>query len=200
AGPFTDIAGETLSTYNSPALTQDTWFQRVDTSTLNTIACTATTNVIAVIVNNITAGVIAADETICEGGDPIAFTETTATVADGTVTFQWQSSTTGAAGPFADIAGATTATFDSGVLTQDTWFQRVDTSTLNTIACTVTTNVIAVTVNNITAGVIAADETICEGGDPIAFTETTATVADGTVTFQWQSSTTGAAGPFTDIA
>ncbi|MBL0686180.1 gliding motility-associated C-terminal domain-containing protein, partial [Aquimarina mytili] len=200
AGPFADIAGETLSTYNSPALTQDTWFQRVDTSTLNTIACTATTNVIAVTVNNITAGVIAADETICEGGDPIAFTETTATVADGTVTFQWQSSTTGAAGPFADIAGATTATFDSGVLTQDTWFQRVDTSTLNTVACTATTNVVAVTVNNITAGVIAADETICEGGDPIAFTETTATVADGTVTFQWQSSTTGAAGPFTDIA
>ncbi len=198
-GPFADISGATSATYNSPALTQDTWFQRVDTSTLNTIACTATTNVIAVTVNNITAGVIAADETICEGGDPVAFTETTPTVADGTVTYQWQSSTAGATGPFADISGATSVTYDSPALTQDTWFQRVDTSTLNTVACTATTNVIAVTVNNITAGVIAADETICEGGDPVAFTEATAAIADGTITYQWQSSTTGATGPFTDI-
>ncbi len=198
-GPFTDITGATTASYDSPALTQDTWFQRIDTSTLNSIACTATTNVVAVTINNITAGVIAADQTVCEGADPTAFTETTATVTNGTITYQWQSSTIAATGPFTDITGATNAIYDSSTLTQDTWFQRIDISTLNGVICNATTNVIAITVNNLTAGVIAAEQTVCEGADPDAFTETTATVAGGTVTYQWQSSVTAATGPFTNI-
>ena len=197
---FTNITGANGNTFDSPSLTQDTWFKRIDTNTLNGVSCVVETNVIAVTVNNITAGVIAADQTLCEGDDPVAFTETTGTVADGGISYQWQSSTVGATGPFANIAGAINPVYDSPVLTQDTWFRRVDTSLLNTVSCTAITNVIAVTVNNFTIGAIAGDQTLCEGDDPVAFTETAATVADGTLTFQWQSSTTNATTGFIDIA
>uniref|UniRef100_UPI00190F8FBC beta strand repeat-containing protein n=1 Tax=Aquimarina sp. AU474 TaxID=2108529 RepID=UPI00190F8FBC len=138
----------------------------------------------------IVAGVIATDQTVCSGGDVAGFSETTGTTADGTITYQWQISTTSDSAGFSDIATATTATYDHGTVTVDSWFRRIDTSTLNSVACTATTNVLAVTVNNITAGVIAADQTVCSGGDVAGFSETTGTTADGTITYQWQISTT----------
>ena len=46
-----------------------------------------------------------------------------------------------------------------------------------------------VTINNITAGTIAASQQICSGGDPAAFTVSIAATGSGSLTYQWQSST-----------
>src|SRR5205085_1368292 len=146
-----------------------------------------------------TAGVVAADQTICSAGDPAAFTVTTA--ATGTaLTYQWQSSTTSCAAGFTDIAGATSATYDvpAGLATT-TYYRRVVTSTLNGIPCTATRNCLTVTIFNATAGVVAADQTLCNAGDPAAFTETVAATGSGALTYQWQSNTTGCGGVFTNI-
>ncbi|MBK6700111.1 MAG: hypothetical protein IPG55_09480 [Saprospiraceae bacterium] len=199
-GTFSNIAGATLATYDVPSgLTVTTSYRRVATSTLNGVACSANSNCITVTVNNLTPGSIAADQTICSGGDPAAFTSVAAT-GSGTITYQWQSSTTGCNGTFSNIAGATLATYDvpSG-LTVTTSYRRVATSTLNGVACSANSNCITVTVNDLTPGSIAADQTICSGGDPAGFTSVAAT-GSGTITYQWQSSTTGCNGTFSNIA
>ncbi|MBK7243366.1 MAG: hypothetical protein IPH98_05820 [Saprospiraceae bacterium] len=131
-------------------MTVTTSYRRVATSTLNGVACSANSNCITVTVNNLTPGSIAADQTICSGGDPAGFTSLAAT-GSGTISYQWQSSTTGCNGTFSNIAGATLATYDvpSG-LTVTTSYRRVATTTLNGVACSANSNCITVTVNDLT--------------------------------------------------
>jgi len=186
-------AGGNNATYTAVALTQDTWFKRVVTSTLGGQSCVEETNFILVTVNNFDPGSILADQEICEGGTPAAFTSVAPT-GDGTFTYQWQSSNDGTS--FNNIAGALNETYAAGALAADTWFRRQVTSTLNTIPCVEYTAAVKVTVNNFTPGTISAAQTICEGAIPAAFTATAPT-GDGTYTFQWQDSPDGIT--FTDI-
>src|SRR5204863_8829698 len=96
-------------------------------------------------VNQVTGGTVGSDQTICSGGDPAAFTESVASTGSGALTYQWQSSTTSCASGFGNIGGATSTTYDapSGLLLT-TYYRRVTTSTLNTIACTANSNCITV--------------------------------------------------------
>ncbi|NOT38636.1 MAG: hypothetical protein HOP11_14785, partial [Saprospiraceae bacterium] len=200
AGTFTNIPGATSATYDIPSgLTITTYYRRVATSTLSGVQCSGNSNCLTITINNVTAGSISADQTICSGGDPLAFNNVTSATGSGTITYQWQSSTTGCAGTFTNISGATSATYDvpSG-LTVTTSYRRVATSTQNGVPCSANSNCITVTVNDINPGSIAADQTICSGGNPNAFTSVAAT-GFGTITYQWQSSTTGCAGSFSDI-
>ena len=182
-------------TYTSPALTQDTYFRREVTATVNLTGCEQYTNVILVTVNNFDPGSISIDETICEGGIPAAF-GSTAPTGDGTFTYQWQSSTDGVS--YMNITGATAETYTSIPLMQDTWFRRLVTSTLNGMTCSELTTAIKITVNNFTPGSITGTQTICEGEVPVPFTQT-APAGDGTFTYQWQFSTTSDTGPWSNI-
>src|SRR6185503_5217667 len=127
-------------------------------------------------------------QTICSGGDPAAFTQSVASTGSGALTYQWQSSTTSCAAGFSDIGGATAITYDPPAgLAVTTFYRRVTTSTLNAVPCTANSNCITVTVNSVTGGTVAADQTICSGGDPAAFTESVAATGSGALTYQWQS-------------
>src|SRR5205823_870470 len=96
------------------------------------VSCTATGNTVAVTVNPVTPGTISADQTLCTGGNPAIFTSVTAATGSGSITYQWQLSTTSCGAGFSDIAGATAATYDPPAgLTQTTYYHRVATSTLN---------------------------------------------------------------------
>src|SRR4029079_16837343 len=128
---------------------------------------------------------------ICSGGDPGAFTSVDAT-GSGVISYQWQSSTTGCARTFTNIIGAPSATYDvSSGLAVTTSYRRVATSTLNGNTCSANSNCVTVTVNNVTAGVIAADQTICSGTVPAVFTVGTAATGGGVLSYQWQSSIDG---------
>ncbi|HND86835.1 MAG TPA: choice-of-anchor E domain-containing protein, partial [Saprospiraceae bacterium] len=192
---FTDIAGATGATYDSPAgLTTTTYYRRVTTSTLWGTPCTANSNCITVTINNVTAGVVGSDQTICSGGNPAAFTVTTPATGLGTLTYQWQSSTTSCSTGFADISGATSATYDAPAgLTTTTYYRRIVIAALNGVTCSFTSNCITVTINNVTGGALTSDQVVCTGGDPASFTQTTASTGSGTLTYQWQSSTTKSA-------
>ncbi len=100
-----------------------------------------------IVINELQAGIIAGDQTVLIVDDPAAFTEITPTIAGGTINYQWQISTTSATIGFSDIAGATSVTYDSGIVTQDTWFRRIDTSTLNGTVCSAFTNVVMITID-----------------------------------------------------
>ncbi len=182
--------GITTETLDPAALTADTWYRRVATSTQNAVPCSKTSNTLKVTVNNLTAGTVGADQTICSGDDAAAFTVATAATGDGTLSYQWQISTDGGA-MWNDINAATDATYDEGTLTADAQYRRITTSTLDMVACTATSNVITVTVNNVTAGEVAGDQTICSTDDAAAFTEVIPSTGDGTLSYQWQISTDG---------
>jgi gliding motility-associated-like protein len=198
---FSDIPGATLSTYDPPAgQTLTTYFRLIVTSALNSIACTSTSALLTVFVNNVSPSVIASNQTICSGGDPTAFTVTTPATGTGALSYQWQSSTTSNIVGFTNITGATSANYDApSGLTTTTYYQVVSTSTLNGVPCSATSNVIIVTINNVSAGVLSQTQTICSGGNPAAFTATTAATGTGILSYQWQSSTISAVGGFTDI-
>jgi hypothetical protein len=202
AAGFSNIGGATATTYDPPAgLAVTTFYRRVTTSTLNAIPCTANSTCITVTINNVTGGTVAADQTVCSGGDPAAFTQSVASTGSGALTYQWQSSTTGCGGAFSNIGGATAITYDppAGLLVT-TNYRRVTTSTLTAVPCTANSNCITVTVNDVTGGTVGSDQTVCSSGDPAAFTQSVASTGSGALTYQWQNSITGCGGSFSNIA
>ncbi|MFN5440346.1 MAG: beta strand repeat-containing protein, partial [Flavobacteriia bacterium] len=92
-------------------------------------ACTATTSVTITEPAVPTAGVIAGTQTICSGGDPVAFTSTTAgttTIPGSTVSYIWQENTNLTTPSWTTIAGATSATYDVPAgLTTTTQYRRI---------------------------------------------------------------------------
>jgi hypothetical protein len=196
---FANITGATSATYDAPAVSVITYFRRVATSTLNSVACSANSNCLTVTPNAVSPGVIAGDQTLCTPFDPAAFTSTTVGTGNGVITYQWQISTTGCAGTFTNITGATSATYDAPAVSVISNFRRVTISTLNGVACSSNSNCLTVTPNNVASGTIAGDQKVCIGADPAAFTSTTDGTGSGVITYQWQSNTTGCGNAFNDI-
>ena len=77
----------------------------------------------------INPGEIAGSQTLCSPFDPAAFTSVTPGSDHGTITYQWQSSIISGVTGFANIVGATSATYDAPAVAVTTYFRRVATST-----------------------------------------------------------------------
>jgi PKD repeat protein len=189
---FTDILGATTPDYITLPLVNDIWYRRIATSTLNAVSCSAMSNILKVTVNNIAAGTITMDQTICE--NQTANLSGTLASADGTVSYQWQSSPDGSV--FTDIPTAILQEYTTSPISSDTWFRRIATSTLNSVPCSGFSNIVKITVNNLTPGTIATAQTLCV--NQTASLSGSLPVADGAITYQWQSSTDGSA--FADIS
>lgn len=92
---------------------------------------------------DLVAPTLGADVNICAGDDPGPIEVTTgASGGNGPIMYQWQQSLTGCFG-FGDIAGATSATYNPGVLTQSTYFQVVVTTTDGSQVCIEESNCIS---------------------------------------------------------
>jgi hypothetical protein len=189
---WSPISGVNSASYNPPAgLMASTRYRRITVSTLNGVACESDpTPAIEVIVQAVpTPGDIAAPQTICIGGDPAILTSLTAGTGSGAITYIWESTVS----PFSSwspIGGANAASYNPPAgLMASTRYRRITVSTLNSVACeSIPTAPIEVTVQTVTtAGAIAANQTICEGGDPVAFTSTTIGTGSGAITYRWES-------------
>ena len=122
---FSNIGGATSETYNAPAVAVVTWFRRTAISTLNGVPCSDNSNVLFVAPNAINPGAIAGDQIGCSPLDPIAFTSTTAGTGGGAITYQWQihlAENCDGPEPWANIDGATSATYDAPALVRNTLF------------------------------------------------------------------------------
>ena len=186
---WTTILGATLATYTSVALSQNTYFRRKVTATLNGIACSAFSNTVLVTINLISPTTISANQTICSGSVPTNLDVITAPSGSGALTYQWQTSTNGAI--WTNISGAISATLNSaqmGSLFATRFYRLIVYSTLNGVGCASSSNSILVSVNNVTAGTITATQTVCSGGDPTNLTSLSAGTGSGVLTYQWQSS------------
>jgi len=171
------------------------------TYTSGSVSCVGSTKQFTIQVNNVAAGSIGFSQTICNGGDPSLIFNVSSGTGAGSVTYQWQSSTNNSI--WSNISGATSAAYDppSG-LTVSTYYRRITISTLNGLNCnSVPSNVVLVTVQStVTDGSIAANQTICTGGDPSLFTSVALGSGSGTINYQWQSSTTSTTAGFLDIS
>jgi hypothetical protein len=151
------------------------------------------TNVVTVTVHVVTGGGIGGNQTICKEGDPVAFTQTTASTGN-SVRYQWESSIDNST--FSEVAGQTSALYDVGApLSQTTYYRRKTSSAAN--PCTALSNTVIVTVNSVTPGTISGNQTICNGADPLVFSEASSSSASGSYSYQWQNSTDN--NTFTDI-
>src|SRR5205814_9727220 len=94
----------------------------------------------------------------------------------GVLTYLWLSSTTGCNGPWIIAAGTnTTQNYQPGVLTLTTYYKRVTISTLNGTVCRDTSNCIALKRDELRAGTISADQTICRKKETAILIGTTGT-------------------------
>ncbi|MDR6567665.1 T9SS type B sorting domain-containing protein [Chitinophaga ginsengisegetis] len=104
------------------------------------------------------------DQTVCVTETPMAIRSIALTGGNGTYTYQWQQSTAGANGPFTNITGATSATYQPGLLAANTWYRRVVASgaCINNISNVV--KITAITISPIVTFTPPAITTECERG------------------------------------
>ncbi|MBX2870912.1 MAG: DUF11 domain-containing protein [Saprospiraceae bacterium] len=194
AGPFADIAGATDANYSTPSLTSTTYYQVVISASAS--GCDPVTSAVAEVevIDDLSITAQPTDDSICEGGT------STLSVAisggAGNVDYQWQIADN-AAGPFADITGATNATYVTEALTANTYYQVVITAGAS--GCDPVTSTVAEVevIDDIEITAQPADDEICQGGT------TTLAIAvsggSGVVSYQWQIADSET-GPWTDIA
>jgi len=119
---FNPIALATNQNYAPPILAETTWYYRE----VKSGPCTHESNIVEIEVNQpIDNNTIADNQNICYDTAPDELTGLEPTNGNGLYTYQWQSSTAGAGGPFAPIVGAEDQNYQPGNLTQNTWFRRV---------------------------------------------------------------------------
>lgn len=183
---FLDANGYT--TITKPSATSDVSLTIIS---LGNATCSRDVNqTFVATINTVTnAGSISGGETVCPGGDPVAFGSTAPYQGTGTLAYQWQSKT--ASTTWADIAGATSATYDAPAgISETTTFRRLAIA----VGCSnLPSNEVTVNVTSSTAGSITGDQVICTNSIPAAFTTVTeaAGPSGSTFTYQWQRSTNG---------
>ncbi len=187
--------GTNSPTYNTGALTTTTYYRVIVSATGN--GCNSATSTVATVTvvpdPVITLGPVGA--TICSGGVHMMTASATGDPLAGAVSYQWQIATA-LAGPYTNIGGATSPTYTTNVLTATRYYQVIVTQTAN--GCSTPSAVATVTVvpdPMITVQPVGA--TICTDG--MHAMSVTATGGTPSLTYQWQSSPSGAAGSWTNI-
>ena len=137
-------------------------------------------------------------QTICAGAN----TSFSVTISGTVISYQWQESTSGAGGPWNNItnggvySGATTATLNLTAVTAG--------MNNNQYRCVVTGSCPAINSNPAVLTVQTAPAITSQPVDATVYTGSSASfsvTATGTnLTYQWQVSTTGCAGPWTNLA
>jgi hypothetical protein len=161
-------------------------FKRTTISTLNNVSCTMDSSVITVAVaEEIDAGILNSDQTICDGDTPAVLTVTGGS-SFGDQSITWYSSVDGV---IYNDTGETTASYAPPVPMQTTYYKRrITRISLNNLTCFVETNVVQVTLNSVDAGTIVGNQSVCEGSQPDALVEMNIATGAGQLTYQWQSS------------
>ncbi|AMR27329.1 hypothetical protein A0257_09635 [Hymenobacter psoromatis] len=178
------IGGATAETYAPGTLSATTYFRR----RVNAGTCApAVSNVVTITITPaLAAGSIGTAQAVCPGATPAALTSlASAGGGTGTFAYQWESSPDNAT--WTAIGGATAETYAPGPLTATTYFRRQVTS--GPCGPVYSASVAITVLPALTAGTIAADQTICAGNTPTPLTSTgDAGGGIGTFAYQWESS------------
>jgi len=191
-GTYTNITGATNATYTTGATSAA--MNGMGFRCIVSTQCGSTTSNNALLTVNTSAAITTqpTNQPSCTGN-----TATFTGAASGLgVTYQWQSSTTGIAGSFTNIPGATSASYTTPVITGATpgFYQLVATTT--TCPGTATSNVAQLTISVTAAiGTQPTAQTVCA---PATATFSVAATGSG-LSYQWQVATAAAPTVFTNV-
>ncbi|ALM48538.1 hypothetical protein AMR72_06260 [Flavobacterium psychrophilum] len=194
---WTNIAGETTSSYQPPIINVTTSYRRIGVSNSSGVLCPGTevSNVVTMTVPSVpTNGKIGYDQNVCNNAIPALLTS----VEDGTggTGYQWQVSDNGTDG-WSNIAGATSSTYQPGVATYTRFYRRL---TINNTCPSSGTNVVRILVNTYpNSGSISGTQSVCTGNKPADLTGDSGWAGGGTGTYRWYSSTNGTTWNFTGV-
>jgi len=198
------IAGATAETYQSGALNQSTYFIRcARVQGCSFVGATTESNKVSIqIFENVTnAGTIAADQKNCGPFTPALLTSIAPALAapNQIIEYQWMSSTVDVpntqGNPYwKPIAGATAETYQSGALSQSTYFIRcARVQGCSFVGATTESNKVSIQIfENVTnAGTIATDQKNCGPFTPALLTSVAPALAAPSqiIEYQWMSST-----------
>jgi hypothetical protein len=133
--------------------------------------------------------------TQCVGGSLSMNVVLTAGTGTGTISYQWQESTTGTGGWTAASGGTNSATYTPPSTTAGTMYYRVIISATGTGCDAITSNNAQVTtIPDLTIQTQPQPITECVGGTLTMSVTATAGTGTGTLTYTWEQSTTGTGG------
>ncbi|QHL86658.1 T9SS type B sorting domain-containing protein [Nibribacter ruber] len=184
--------------YSPGVLTQTTFYRRRVISS----ACDQASAVVVEIrvTPKLTNNVIEGNQEICATGSaPAPLTGTVPTGGTLNRTYRWQSSLNGNAEDFQTAAGNSTGqNYSPAVLTQTTFFRRlVSSEGCDSLSSNVVKITVSAPVNDNT--ITAAQTSVCQN-TTTSFTGSVATGGSGTLSYQWQQSTTNGTDGFQNIA
>jgi hypothetical protein len=195
SGPWTDIGGQTSSTYAPPTGSTGTFYYRIQVNDPLSDCAQPASNVITFTVNPDAS--ISVDEDLVVCIDGIATLTSTLTGSSSSATVQWQSSAS-ASGPWSDISGATSSLYSAPTTAIGVTYYRARVIDVVSGCDQAISNSVSVTVEEdaeITAS--ANNSEVCIDGSVILTAATTG--GSGELTIQWQDGP-GVTGPWTDIA
>lgn len=179
---WTDISGETQSSYSPTALNQSTWFRRILFS--QTCLPLTTQSVQIVWLPALTGNLVSASQTICYNALPTLLSGTQPSGGNGVYSYFWEQSTDSIA--WAIPSGGISVQFQPGLLTGSTYFRR----TVLSLFCTpLVSNVIRTDLEQaIGNNQIGVAQTICAGSSFQPVTGSTPSGGNGVYSYIWQSS------------
>ncbi|MBK0370514.1 gliding motility-associated C-terminal domain-containing protein [Flavobacterium agrisoli] len=181
---FNDIVGATSSSYTTPSLTSTTLYRVIASAT--GAGCTNATSAVAQITVNgdPTISVQPADQSICI--TQTATLSVTAAEGVGDYQYQWQSAPS-LGDTYANIVGATSATYTTPVLSDNAYY-RVQVTNAATGCNVITSNAVTVFVTRVLKQPTDPNP-VCAGGRvQMSVDATSGGGGTGTITYQWQSS------------
>ncbi len=189
---YVDAGGANTGTgYQAPGLNLTTSYTRLTTSGV----CEDRSNELVVtVLPPISGNVIADNDTICWNTAPDLITQKSGEAIGGgnfpaDMRYQWESGSA-ISGPWAEVSGATGASYQPGALTETIWYRRVAISGEGD-ACTDNSDPVEILNVPVITGneIVSADQTICSGDQPTLMQGSGPGGGLGGYTYLWQSST-----------
>ncbi|MDG1044136.1 MAG: hypothetical protein P8O88_04520, partial [Flavobacteriaceae bacterium] len=197
---FSTITGATSINYTpvTPTAAGTTYYRRQITLSSDGGFCSATSSVTTLIAKGITSGTIGSDKTVCYNTTGGLLTSLTAADASGeTPLYSWQKSIDSGSN-WTVISSASDPTYTVGTITQTTQFRRLASSPTCTVSATTTPITITV-LTEVVGGTASGNQSVCVDATPLALSVTGHTSSGGTLSYQWQSSSSVATNTFVDI-
>lgn len=180
---WTDIQGATTETFTPNALTSTSYFRRKEIS--GSCGNVISNQITKTVLQQFSGGIIGSSQTISYNTSPTLLTSLQSP-SGGTLpyTFQWMKSEDNSY--FVNVNGATSETYQPGILGLNTYFKRV---TSSSTCGSVETNTVTITVaNQLLPGTVTADQTICFKTAPSLITGSTPSGGTGLFSYQWMKS------------
>lgn len=179
---FTNIVGQTNTTYQPGSLSSSRWYRVGIRTTSGSADCQSmdySVRVRIIVGANITNNVITGTD--CSASVPVITQSGVLSGGTGTYSYMWESSTNGTT--WSTIPGATSQSYTgSSVLTQKTWYRRTVTSG----NCSSVSSPLILTPAILGNG-IGSSQTVCINGSTSAFGPVTPSGGEGSFTYMWQS-------------